>query len=298
MSSMAYRFLLEVPTALADQANVAVAAAGDAQIVVQRAKAHRQGFADPAIDMTIAAHSLTVTQTLIAWYESLRSNEHEIGIVLHSGERLSLGDHNRASLIAAIRKDQPWVERSAPKIGDHDEDYRMTDVINPVVGQAAGASSGGALAASPDKAFTIAELNHLAVRVYDLQKAEAFYRGFLSFDLLGRARIENDEPTPLPNDFDWAIEGNAGADVSYLQNGPLTLAVHRVGLGGRIDRTLLEHIALRVDATSFMRIKGQALMRGYEIIGQSETDFAFRDPFNIVWDLNLAGNPVFASPYR
>jgi catechol 2,3-dioxygenase-like lactoylglutathione lyase family enzyme len=287
---MAYRFLLEVPDSLADQANVAVAAAGDAQIVVQRAKAHRQGFADPAIDMTIAAHSLTVTQTLIAWYESLRSSEHEIGIVLHSGERLSLGDHNRASLIAAIRRDQPWVERSAPKIGDHEEDYRMTDVVAPAASQS--------IAAATDKAFNIAELNHLAMRVYDLQKAEAFYTSFLSFDVLGRARVENDETVPLPAEFDWAVEGNAGADVSYLQNGPLTLALHRVGLGGRIDRALLEHIALRVDAASFTRIKGQALMRGFEVIGQSETDFAFRDPFNIVWDLNLAGNPAFASPYR
>ena len=39
-------------------------------------------------------------------------------------------------------------------------------------------------------------------------------------------------------------------------------------------------------------------MRSLEVIGQSETDFAFRDPFNVVWDLNLAGNPVFASPYQ
>ena len=92
--------------------------------------------------------------------------------------------------------------------------------------------------------------------------------------------------------------GDDGADVTYLQNGPLVLAVHRVGLGARIERSLLEHISLRVDASSFTRIKGLALMRGYEVIGQSETDFAFRDPLNVVWDLNLAGNPVFASPFQ
>ncbi len=287
---MAYRFLLEVPATLADQANIAVAAAGDAQVVVKRAKAHRQGFADPAIDMTVAAHSLNVTQTLIAWHESLRPGEEEIGIVLHSGERLALNEQSRASLIAAIRRDQPWVERSAPKIGDHEEDYRMTDIVAPDVAQA--------LATAPEKPFNIAELNHLAIRVSNLARAESFYATFLSFDVLGRVRLNGDEIVPLPADFDWAVEGDDGADVSYLQNGPLTLAVHRVGLGGRIERALLEHIALRVDATSFTRIKGQALMRGYEVIGQSETDFAFRDPFNIVWDLNLAGNPVFASPYQ
>ena len=287
---MAYRFLLEVPASLADQANIAIAAAGDAQIVVQRAKAHRQGFADPAIDMTVAAHSLTVTQTLIAWHESIQPADQEIGIVLHSGERLDLADQTRASLIAAIRRDQPWVERSAPKIGDHEEDYRMTDLVSPTSEQA--------LATAPDRPFTVAEINHLAIRVSSLRKAEAFYTSFLAFDVLGRVRIEDDEAVPLGAEFDWAVEGDDGADVSYLRNGPLTLAVHRVGLGGRIDRALLEHIALRVDATSFTRLKGQALMRGYEVVGQSETDFAFRDPFNIVWDLNLAGNPEFASPYR
>ena len=96
----------------------------------------------------------------------------------------------------------------------------------------------------------------------------------------------------------WDTAGEYGADVTYLQNGPLVLAVHRVGMGARIERALLEHISLRVDASSFTRIKGQALMRGYEVIGQSETDFAFRDPFNVVWDLNLAGNLVFASPFQ
>ena len=287
---MAYRFLLEVPEILADQANVAIAAAGDAQIVVQRAKAYRQGFADPSIDMTVAAHSLNVTQTLIAWHESLRPNETEIGIVLHSGERLTLGDHSRASLIAAIRRDQPWVERSAPKIGDHEEDYRMTNLVTSEASQVQ--------TSAPDKAFNIAAINHVALRVINLRKAEEFYTSFLAFDVLGRVRVEDDSVNPLPTDFDWAVEGDDGADVSYLNNGPLTIAVHRVGLGSRIDRALLEHIALRVDATSFTRIKGQALMRGYEVVGQSETDFAFRDPFNIVWDLNLAGNPVFASPYQ
>ena len=287
---MAYRFLLEVPEELAGQANVAVAAAGDAQIVVQRAKAYRQDYATPSIDMTIAAHSLNVTQTLIAWHESLPPESGEIGIVLHSGERLKLGDHTRTSLVAAIRRDQPWVERSAPKIGDHEEDYRMTEIVS--------ISAEQPVATAPAKAFNVHEINHLAIRVSSLRTAEAFYTTFLAFDLLGRVRLDGETAVELPADFDWVAEGEDGADVSYLRNGPLTLAVHRVGLGGRIERALLEHIALRVDATSFTRIKGQALMRGFEVVGQSETDFAFRDPFNIVWDLNLAGNPVFASPYQ
>jgi catechol 2,3-dioxygenase-like lactoylglutathione lyase family enzyme len=249
--------------------------------------------------MTVAAHSLEVTQTLIGWYETLRPATHDIGIVLHSGERLSLREHSRSSLVAAIRRDQPWVERTVPKIGDHEEDYRMADLTR------SRAAAGGVAtlesterAEAPAKAFNVRSVNHIAIRVTNLRRAEAFYTSFLDMDVAGRVLIEDGEPRSLPANFDWDAAGEYGADVAYLQNGPLVLAVHRVGLGARIERSLLEHISLRVDANSFTRIRGLALMRGYEVVGQSETDFAFRDPFNVVWDLNLAGNPVFASPFH
>lgn len=296
---MAYRFLLEVPEALADEAGIAVGAAGDAQVVVRRSKAHNQPYAEPYVDMTVAAHSLEVTQTLIAWYETVRPASHDIGIVLHSGERLSLREHSRSSLVAAIRRDQPWVERTVPKIGDHEEDYRMADLTRSRAASAGAATlESTERAEAPAKAFNVRALNHIAIRVTNLRRAEAFYTSFLDMDVIGRTRVENDDHQGLPVDFDWDAAGDDGADVTYLQNGPLVLAVHRVGLGARIERSLLEHISLRVDASSFTRIKGLALMRGYEVIGQSETDFAFRDPLNVVWDLNLAGNPVFASPFQ
>jgi len=293
---MAYRFLLEVPEALADEAGIAVGAAGDAQVVVRRSKAHQQPFTEPYIDMTVAAHSLEVTQTLLAWYESLRPATHDIGIVLHSGERLPLKEHSRSSLVAAIRRDQPWVERTVPKIGDHEEDYRMADVTRSRAGVAT--LDAVELAEAPAKAFNVRSLNHIAIRVMNLRRAEEFYTTLLAMDVLGRARLSEAGQTALPVDFAWESSADDGADIVYLQNGPLVLALHRVGLGARIERSLLEHISLRVDASSFTRIKGVALMRGYEVVGQSETDFAFRDPFNVVWDLNLAGNPEFESAFR
>jgi catechol 2,3-dioxygenase-like lactoylglutathione lyase family enzyme len=296
---MAYRFLLEVPEALADEAGIAVAAAGDAQVVVRRSKAHNQPYTEPYIDMTVAAHSLEVTQTLVAWHESLRPATRDIGIVLHSGERLALKEHSRSSLVAAIRRDQPWVERTVPKIGDHEEDYRMADLT-----RSRSAAAGVATldvseqAVAPAKAFNVRAVNHIAIRVTNLRRAEEFYGSFLEMDVLGRMKMDGEDQIALPDDFAWDVAGEHGADVAYMENGPLVLAVHRVGMGARIERALLEHISLRVDAASFTQIKGLALMRGYEVIGQSETDFAFRDPFNVVWDLNLAGNPVFASPFQ
>ena len=80
---MAYRFLLEVPETLADQAGIAVGSAGDAQVlVVRRAKSHGSTYDDPYIDMTVAAHSLGVVQALYRWVDEFRPATPEIGTVL------------------------------------------------------------------------------------------------------------------------------------------------------------------------------------------------------------------------
>ncbi|MGH2551527.1 MAG: VOC family protein [Thermomicrobiales bacterium] len=295
---MAYRFLLEVPESLADEAGAAVGAAGDAQIVVRRSKSHSLNYDDPYVDMTAAAHSLDVVQTLFSWMEGFRPNPPEIGIVLHSGERLALKEHSRASLVAAIRRDQPWVERTAPKIGDHEEDYGSTGTIATVrSSRSATLEPAFALLEAPAKAVSIRALNHIALRVVSIRRAEEFYTDLFEMDVLGRTVIVGRDQEAVSTDFTWNTAGETGADISYLQNGPLVLAIHRVGLGARIERSLLEHISLRLDASSFTRIKGQVLMRGYEIVAQTETDFAFRDPNNVVWDLDLAGNPVFSNPF-
>ncbi|MER3437332.1 MAG: hypothetical protein C4346_06925, partial [Chloroflexota bacterium] len=86
---MAYRFLLEVPEDLAAEANVAVSAAGDAQVVVVR-NSHGLGFDDPYVDLTVAAHTLRVIDTLYQWFDDLGASRPDIRVVLHSGERLAL----------------------------------------------------------------------------------------------------------------------------------------------------------------------------------------------------------------
>ena len=152
-----------------------------------------------------------------------------------------------------------------------------------------------AMVEAPAKSVNIQALNHIALRVSNLNKAEAFYTELFAMDVQGRGRIVGNVVEALPADFSWATDLDTGADVSYLQNGPLLLALHRVGLGARIERSLLDHISLRVDATTYTRVKGRVLMRGYEIIAQTEMAFAFRDPFSVVWELDLAGNPMFGN---
>ena len=291
---MAYRFLLEVPEDLAAEANVAVSAAGAAQVLVVR-NSHGLGFEDPYVDLTVAAHTLRVIDTLYDWFDDLGASRPDIRIVLHSGERLALEEYDRGTLVAAIRRDQPWVERSIPKIGEHEVEEMGAAAPAEAPSTATATAPAGVAVSEEQPRVAIRELNHLALRVTDLQKAERFYQEFFGMELLGRARRSGDGYEVLNGSYSWeeAIRTGQEADVTFLRNGPLTLALQRLGRGARLERALLDHISIRVDATTFTRLRGEILMRSFEVLASAETALLFRDPFGISWEITLQGNQAF-----
>lgn len=308
---MAYRFLLEVPEALAAEASVAVAETDDAQVVLAR-NSHGLGFDDPYVDLTIAAHSLAVIDSLYDWFDRLGASQPTIRIVLHSGDRVPLEEVDRGAMIAAIRRDQPWVERTIPKIGEHEQpsaeayadDVRAREElsIDAAGANVEGATSETGLVAtartavverSPEPRVRIRQINHITIRVNDLAKAERFYTDFFAMELLGRTRrTAAGKMELLDGAYDWATARREGteADVSYLRNGPLQLAVVREGRGARLERTVLDSISIAVDATTFTDLKGQILMRSYETLAAAETALVFRDPFGVAWELRILGS--------
>lgn len=304
---MAYRFLLEVPETLAAEAGVAVNQAEDAQVVVVR-NSHGRPLDEPYLDLTVACHSLRVIQSLYNWFDDLGASRPDIRLVLHSGERVPLEAHDRGSMVALIRRDQPWVERTIPKIGEHAVDaYADADLeaqlnatsLSPYAPTNALERSWSTLPAIQEpqggRRVAIREVNHIAVRVTDLEKAERFYTDFMSMDIVGRARQMGGGFDLLPANFSWpdAIRKGEEPDVTFMRNGPLVLAVQRLGRGARLERGVLDHISVRVDATTYTAVKGQVLMRSMELIASAETAFAFRDPHGITWELTLQSVPEF-----
>jgi catechol 2,3-dioxygenase-like lactoylglutathione lyase family enzyme len=209
--------------------------------------------------------------------------------------------------VAAIRRDQPWVERTIPKIGEHAEETFVTaegalnaGFASPFAPTTTLERSWSTLPAIQEPAgerqVAIRELNHIAVRVTDLDKAERFYTSFLSMDIVGRARQSAAGGyEALGADYDWPEATRAGkeADVTFLRNGPLVLALQRLGRGARLERGVLDHISVRVDATTYTRLKGQILIRSMELIASAETAFAFRDPIGLTWEISLQNVPEF-----
>ena len=313
---MAYRFLLEVPEELGADANVAVAAAGDTQVILAR-PSHGLGFDTPYLDLTIAAHSLRVVDTLYDWFNLLGASRPDIRLVLHSGERIVFEATDRGAAIAAIRRDQPWVERSIPKIGEHEEEtftpnFSRTPAeerrpaepaaIDPAGATASGAATvtavsaglgASAVAGRDERHVRIRALNHVAIWVSDLAKAERFYTEFFQMDLAGRARQGESGYEVVSGDYRWDEASAAGteADITFLSQPALTLAVHRAGRGARLDRyAVIDHLSIDVDSITFMTLKGEALLRTFEIVASAETAFTFRDPFGVTWEVTVGGN--------
>ena len=312
---MAYRFLLEVPGALAADANVAVDQAGDAQVLLVR-DSHGLGFDDPYVDLTIAAHTLRVIDTLYDWFDTLGASRPDLRIVLHGGERLTLEAQDRGAMVAAIRRDQPWVERTIPKVGEHEEEDLTTEftqgaglregraqdtAIDAAGGNAPGAGAeldsswvapGAVAVREPERTVRFRALNHIAVQVADLAKAEQFYSDFFDMELLGRTRRgEGGAYEPIVDGYrrDEALTTATQADVSFLGSGPITLALHRAGRGARMERGIVDHLSVAVDAITFTNLKGEVLMRPLTVLRSSDAAFAFRDHFGLVWEVTVRG---------
>lgn len=310
---MAYRFLLSVPQSLEEDANVVINSVDDAQVLVAR-DSHGLGFEDPYKDFTVAAHSLRVIDALYAWYADLGADHPasrlNMRIVLHSGERVSFHEVSNREMVALIRRDQPWVERSIPKIGEHETRHSPgTSVIQTnVVAQEetdtdTGASVAVAEAAKPNEirilasddtrareGITVAGVPHIVIKVYELSKPEKVYRELFGTELIGRGNHRDGggwEFLPPENDTPQEAQGRVEPEYAFLQNGPLTIALERQGRGYPLDTysRISEPIQLTLDMDSLYRVRALVLMRSYNVLESRPDALAFRDPFGYTWAL-------------
>ncbi|MCC6943051.1 MAG: VOC family protein [Thermomicrobiales bacterium] len=276
---MAYRFVLEVPEADRKEAEVIVGAAPETQIVVSRLT-YSDGVDNPYAALTIAAENVRVVGDIYGWMRNDRKQDARI--VLLNGQRLSLLDRTPDDVVALIRTDQPWGERTVPRIGDHTEEKVMSDATQVE----------NAVATAAPPAVEIEQVNLVSINVMDLRKAEAFYREFFGLEVIGRAHYDHDgKYRLLGGDYDWdrAIATETVADESFVRNGELILGLRRVGTGARLDRTNIDRISIQVDAASYRRLKAKVLVNSLELLGESQASFRFRDPFGGPWEITLAG---------
>jgi hypothetical protein len=298
---MAYRFLLEVPAKLSADANVAVSTAGDAQVLVER-PAHGRGFDDPYADLTVAAHSLQVVNNLYRWADEIGATRTDsrllVGVVLHSGQRIGLHEIDGPGLVAAIRRDQPWVERSVPKIGEHERDTGSPALAKSATKSFAVASRASARPATvtavnlidAEEELTMGGRNYAVIQVLELPNAEHIYSDVMQLELDQRMRQDADgEWQSLGSDYDHdiAAQENTEADIAFMHNGPLSVALVRAGRAARLDySTVQNQLTVTMEPEAAARVKALALMRGYTMLTSAGPSYSFRDPFGVVWGIH------------
>jgi len=291
---MAYRFVLDVPEAAHEDAKAVISSVRDAQVLIDRHP--HPGTPDPVIDtadaaraeLTVSAHTLDVIDALYAWIDERAINT-DVYIDAHRGGRLHLPDHDAKSLRRLVQGDQYWFDNTVPRI--HYSDPQMMEggarVSEVPYG---GRSTSGLAVLSAETRVDLGAIDHVAVRVRDLPRAEAFYRDFFGMDVIYRARREDERWQHLPLDYDWVASVHTGIfpEIIRLENGPIALVLVNAGAGAVMHETRVAHISLSAPIATLNALRGRALFSSFTLQEDSPSSVRFVDPFGVTWQIVTA----------
>jgi catechol 2,3-dioxygenase-like lactoylglutathione lyase family enzyme len=280
---MAYRFLLEVPELVHEDAKIAIEGVRDARILIER---HPNALNpdEPFAELTVVAHSLDVIDALFAWMHEDEIKQ-DVYLAAYEGERVHLPDFDARSLRRRIQGDQYWMETTVPRIAHVDSSImeggaRVADV--PYGGRT---TSTVLLPAETDVRIT--GIDHIAVKVRDMARAEQFYREFFGMAVSYRALRDGDRWQHLDAEFDWveAIHTGIFPEIVRLENGPLCLVLIRAGMGAVMHENRVAYLSLRTPADTLRKLRGKALFASYTVQEDNPRAFRFVDPFGVTWQL-------------
>ena len=139
----------------------------------------------------------------------------------------------------------------------------------------------------PERTLEFEAIDHVAIRVADVRRAEAFYHDFFEMDVVLRARRFHDNWEVLPSTFDYNEGLTTGyyPEIIHLRNGVLKIVLVNAGRGAVINEHRVEHVGLRVPQATLTAIRGVALVRNFSVEQDDRQAFRFTDPYGITWHL-------------
>jgi catechol 2,3-dioxygenase-like lactoylglutathione lyase family enzyme len=153
-----------------------------------------------------------------------------------------------------------------------------------------GRPASGSAIATAERQVTLGTVDHIAVRVRDVYKAEAFYRDFFGMNVIYRTRRDDDRWQHLPADYDWAERHSTGIepDIVRLENGAVSLVVINAGAAAVMMEQRVAHISVTAPAETLNELRGRAMFANYTVQEDSPRAFRFIDPFGISWQIVAA----------
>jgi len=293
---MAYRFVLDVPEAAHDDAKTAIQSVRNAQILIDRHP--RPHTPDPVVteadvvdsraELTVVAHTLDVIDALYVWMKERDINS-DVYVDAHKGDRLHLPDYTAPELRAIIQGDQYWLANTMPNI-HYPPDMLMEG--GALVSEVPYGGRGSSAILPAETQVTLGGIDHVAIRVRNIGKAEAWYREFFGMDVIYRARREHGRWQHLPADYSWdeAVHSGIEPEIIRLENGPIAIVLINIGMGAVIHENRVAHISVSAPAETVNAIRGRALFASYTITEDTPRSFGFVDPFGLTWQLIATGS--------
>lgn len=290
---MAYRFVLDVPEVVHDDAKVAITSVRDAQILIDRHP--HPATPDPVVttadvalnraELTVVAHTLNVIDALYAWMQESDINQ-DVFIDAHKGARLHLPDYDALTLRRMIQGDQYWFENSIPRIHYVDPVFMEGGSLVAEVPYG-GRTASNAVALPAENRVDLGGIDHVAIRVRDMPMAERWYQEFFGMNVVYRARREGDRWQHLPNDYDWVASIQTGVfpEIVRMENGPVCLLLIAAGMGAVMHENRVAYVSVSAPTETLNALRGRALFASYTVQEDSTRSFRFIDPFGVTWQI-------------
>jgi len=283
---MPYRFVLEVPEALQEEAKVVVDSSRGARVVVERHPRAMVTVPDDAIAaLTIACQNLDIIDELHRW---LNEYDGGAGVVIdaYNGGRVTFADHDPKALRRLVRGDQYWFENTVPRIR-YVEAAMMEGGARVSEVPYGGRLASRAIAVPADNPVALGSVDAVAVRVRDIAKAEAYYRDFFGMGVAYRARRDGDRWQVLEDtyDYDQGLHTGTTPEVVRMENPPVALVLINAGMGAVMHENRVAYVSVNVPPETLTGLRGRALFANYTIQEDSPHAFRFVDPFGVTWQL-------------
>ncbi len=126
--------------------------------------------------------------------------------------------------------------------------------------------------------------------VLDLSKPERIYSEIFGMQVVARGNHPKNGPWQFVEpgyDIEQEAQYGTEPDFAFMQNGPLSVALERVGRGYPLGHYIRvpEPIHLLMDMESLRRVRANVMMRSWEVRDTRPDAFIFRDPFGYTWAL-------------
>lgn len=282
---MTYRFVLDVPEELHESAKAAVGTARDAMVLIE----HRStpvNSDEQRIELSVTAHSLDVIDTVYRWLAETGPAAETVYLDAYKGGRFPLIEHDPKGLRRLIQGNQYWYENTMPNV--HYLDAGMMEGGAKVADVPYGGRSASGTAIAPaETQVQLGPVDHIAVRVKDIYRAEVFYQDFFGMNVIYRARRDDDRWEHLPTDFDWVERHRTGVepDIIRMENGEVSLVVINAGAASVMHENRVAYISVCAPIETLNALRGRALFAAYTVQEDSPRAFRFIDPFGVSWQI-------------